>query len=230
MRNRKLQNQKLDAIGRKLIAGGRLRDAEIDQIASKADLFDGVRARIRSGEGPAETRRAGFSFGKYRLVVGSTLTVLFCVGVFGFYVQQRPAVISRGTNVPEQTPDQARSGITPQVIVKGFTSGRVYEIPVEVEQLPVVERTVYRPQPDQFRPTVQRTNMQSVPDAEFYPVTYNGDAGEKARGGRVIRVDVPRSTLFAMGIDLPLENESGTVKADLLVGPDGVTHAIRIVN
>ena len=61
------------------------------------------------------------------------------------------------------------------------------------------------------------------------PVTYTGDNGESARGGRVIRVEVSRATLFAMGINVPLENESPTVKADLLVGPDGVTRAIRLV-
>jgi hypothetical protein len=32
-----------------------------------------------------------------------------------------------------------------------------------------------------------------------------------------------------MGMNVPLENESPTVKADILVGPDGVTRAIRLV-
>jgi hypothetical protein len=45
----------------------------------------------------------------------------------------------------------------------------------------------------------------------------------------VIRVDVPRSTLFAMGFPVSLENESPTVKADLLIGPDGATRAVRLV-
>ena len=94
------------------------------------------------------------------------------------------------------------------------------------------ERAVYR-QPRNAAP-IRPQNASLEPDAEtvkeFYPVTYTGDTGETVRGGRVIRVDVPRSTLFAMGLNVPLENESPTVKADLLVGPDGVTRAIRLVD
>jgi hypothetical protein len=64
---------------------------------------------------------------------------------------------------------------------------------------------------------------------DFYAVSYAGDPHETERGGRIVRVDIPRSTLFAMGINVPLENESATVKADLLVGSDGVTRGIRVV-
>jgi hypothetical protein len=66
-------------------------------------------------------------------------------------------------------------------------------------------------------------------EGDFYALSYAGDPNETERGGRIVRVDVPRSTLFAMGIDVPLENESETVKADLLIGSDGVTRAIRVV-
>ena len=45
----------------------------------------------------------------------------------------------------------------------------------------------------------------------------------------MIRVDVPRSTLFVMGFPVSLENDSPTVKADLLIGPDGATRAVRLV-
>jgi hypothetical protein len=67
-------------------------------------------------------------------------------------------------------------------------------------------------------------------DGEFYPVAYSGDIDEAAAGGRVIRVDMNRSSLFALGVNLPLENDEETVKADLIVGRDGVTRAIRLVN
>ena len=32
-----------------------------------------------------------------------------------------------------------------------------------------------------------------------------------------------------MGIRVPLENDSDTVKADVIVGPDGVPRAVRLV-
>jgi len=73
----------------------------------------------------------------------------------------------------------------------------------------------------------QRIRYES--EGDFYALSYAGDPSETERGGRIVRVDIPRSTLFAMGVDVPLENESETVKADLLIGSDGVTRAIRVV-
>ena len=66
----------------------------------------------------------------------------------------------------------------------------------------------------------------SEPGAEFYPIAGDGDA---VAGGHIVRVEMPRSRLFALGVNVPLENDSETVKADLLVGPDGVTRAIRLL-
>jgi hypothetical protein len=227
MRDRNLQNKTLDTIGRKLIASAMLRDGEIEEIAVKPDLFQNVRTQIRSNQNAAPEAWGFSSFLKYRLVFGSVFAAVFCLGIIGFYLEQRTAdFVSYSIRVPEPKPDKARPEITPQVIVKGFTAGRADLIS---EESPTVQRTVYK-QPEPYRPAVQRASMQqSLPDVEFYPVTYTGDAGETARGGRVIRVDVPRSTLFAMGVDVPLENESATLKADLLVGPDGITRAIRLV-
>jgi hypothetical protein len=68
------------------------------------------------------------------------------------------------------------------------------------------------------------------PDGDFYAISTTYAMDETAGGGRIIRADVPRSALFAMGINIPLENGgTETVKADLLVGSDGVTRAIRVV-
>jgi hypothetical protein len=63
----------------------------------------------------------------------------------------------------------------------------------------------------------------------FIALTYNhSDASE---GGLVVRVNVPRSTLTAMGLPANAGgNGSEQVKADLLVGDDGVAKAVRFVS
>ena len=66
------------------------------------------------------------------------------------------------------------------------------------------------------------------PDLEFYPLTFAGDPVETTSGGRVMQVELSRSSLFAMGFNIPIENGAELVKADLLVGPDGVARAIRL--
>jgi hypothetical protein len=44
-----------------------------------------------------------------------------------------------------------------------------------------------------------------------------------------VRVEVPRATLLSLGLPLNLERGDSHVKADLLVGDDGMTRAIRLV-
>lgn len=218
-----MNNQEIDEIGKRLFAASRLTEAEIDRIASAPDLFDGMRRRIAQ----EPRRESALSFSK--LAFGSSIAAVLVLGVFALYLQQK-----QGSSVsysdPVERPDPARA-LAPQVrIVKGFTQARATFLDDEVStpgtpQIEnAVQREVRRPQP-----RVERASFTDSQENEFVAVTYVGEGGESTRGGRVIRVDVPRSTLFAMGFDVPLENDSPTVKADLLIGPDGVTRAVRLV-
>jgi hypothetical protein len=61
----------------------------------------------------------------------------------------------------------------------------------------------------------------------FIALTYNRqDANE---GGMVVRVNVSRATLNSLGLPSIGGNNTEQVKADLLVGDDGVARAIRFV-
>lgn len=62
---------------------------------------------------------------------------------------------------------------------------------------------------------------------EFLPV-------EDARGvplesGQIVRVELPRSALTAFGLPLNQEQTATTIKADAIIGNDGIVHAIRFV-
>ena len=77
----------------------------------------------------------------------------------------------------------------------------------------------------------RRAKRPPAKDAEpvFHPIGFAERAEDAVIDGRVVRVEMPRSALFALGIDLPLENGTRSVKADLLVGADGTPRAIRLV-
>lgn len=236
MRNTRLDNEKLENIGRGLLAAGALREAEIEKIVRREDLFSGVLANIKNAPGrpAAETFSVARFVRRHELGLGGALAAVLCVGIFGLYLWVQPEEIAlRDVPAPAVARQEpARYDIAPQSIARNEDNDRVQDRiidePVNAPQ-PASERTVFR----QSRPSTaarpQKASVTETAEPEFYPVTYTGDNGELARGGRVIRVDVSRATLFAMGINVPLENESPTVKADLLVGPDGVTRAIRLV-
>ena len=48
-------------------------------------------------------------------------------------------------------------------------------------------------------------------------------------GGHLVRVELPRSALVSFGLPVNFERAGGRVKADVLLGDDGIAHAIRFV-
>ena len=77
------------------------------------------------------------------------------------------------------------------------------------------------------KPQTQRPA--AADEEEFYPIYASGSGDEPLSGGRIVRVNMQRSSLLALGVNLPLENDTGSVTADLLVGPDGVARAFRVI-
>jgi hypothetical protein len=63
---------------------------------------------------------------------------------------------------------------------------------------------------------------------DFFPLSYGGDQ-KPMETGEVIRVQMPRSALIAFGLPVNVERADVPVKADLLVGEDGLARAIRFV-
>ncbi|HWT00506.1 MAG TPA: hypothetical protein VN256_09685 [Pyrinomonadaceae bacterium] len=63
---------------------------------------------------------------------------------------------------------------------------------------------------------------------DFMPLTYGGSFSQ-LDDGQVVRVELPRSALQSFGLPVNVERGGGRVKADVLLGHDGVARAIRFV-
>jgi hypothetical protein len=63
---------------------------------------------------------------------------------------------------------------------------------------------------------------------DFVPLTYLNSA-TAMDSGIVVRVEVSREKLAAMGLPLNLERADEKIKADIVLGDDGVARAIRLV-
>jgi hypothetical protein len=77
-----------------------------------------------------------------------------------------------------------------------------------------------------------RAAKASQPESEiatdFMPLTY-GAAMSPNEGGQLVRVELPRSALATLGLPINVDNASERVKADVLLGHDGLARAIRFV-
>lgn len=63
---------------------------------------------------------------------------------------------------------------------------------------------------------------------DFLPLTY-GAATNLAEGGRMVRVELPHSAMATFGLPVNMDRANERVKADVLLGVDGVAQAIRFV-
>jgi hypothetical protein len=63
---------------------------------------------------------------------------------------------------------------------------------------------------------------------DFIPVIYGG-AVNLAEGGRMVRVQLPRLAMASFGLPVHMDRVNEKVKADVLVGVDGLAQAIRFV-
>jgi hypothetical protein len=223
MMMRRLDNKQLDELGKALVKTDGLSSAELDRIAGDPALLVGVLKRIELEVGKPRARRSIFR--SRRVTVGAFVVMFGIVGLSFVALKNDPALIAQ-RHVPAPVPPTLKTSDIKQ-----------FDEPDQVidTKLPPVE-TAIRSQRISDRPIAVRPNRQQEPVAqqaryenEFYALSFAGDPNETERGGRIVRVDIPKSTLFAMGVDIPLENETETVKADLLVGNDGVTRAIRVV-
>lgn len=231
MDNRRLNKKDLDAIGKMLFERSTVSESKIDEIVAKPDLFSGVLRRIADEKAQAAAIQPKRIFVPQHAAAFASVLVMIAA-VFGTY-RYIQINYSNDSNefraaktvlqVPVEIPVAARPDFPPKEENFGKPSpGRASNPDT------LVERTAFRT-PARSAGRTRQAGTVDEEDGHFYPVSYNGDLEESASGGRVIRVNMTRSALFAMGVNVPLENGSETVKADLLVGADGVTRAVRVV-
>jgi len=63
---------------------------------------------------------------------------------------------------------------------------------------------------------------------DFIPLTYGASLGG-TDGGHVVRVELPRTAMAQFGLPVNAERSAEPVKADVLLGEDGLARAIRFV-
>ncbi len=214
-------------LGRGLFERAGLEAESVEKIAASPDAYNPVLARItqersRKSEGFVDVSRAN-RFGIRRMA--ATAMALVVVSVISFSLIYRDkkdnVALDHRIELPVPPPETARP-VTPP--------------PGNIESEQPTGRAKY---PDAMtekastkKPSPRRVRDVGVepPLAEFVSLGLPGTPQHTADGGRVIRVELPAASLFAMGVNVPIENGSDTVKADLIVGPDGVTRAVKLVD
>ncbi len=230
MKKQNLQNERLDQIGLRLLDAARLRSDEIDGIASAPHLFDSVKVRIKVERTRREAnglsvswesfwalrwQMVGMAFGVFILLLSGAI-------VSAIFTKQDSSNVARENETQATAVEVSRQPET-TVAIPGIE--KTQQLPIKA---PAVQRAVsHNGPPTKSRTSKRRPEIEEL--GEFYALTYAGDPEEDDDGGQIIRVELPRSSLYAMGINVPVENETRKIKTDLLIGSDGVMRAVRFV-
>jgi len=218
--------ESLDEIGKRLVRRASVTDAELDAIVQRDDLFTGVIQRVASAE-KVEVRRFSLGMGAAYASVSLVVAVIATITVFTLLrttdvnspsstiASSAPAAKPDAAVPPPARPPQDETQVPSKLTAGGGD-----------QRMIMADSKTYSAAPRRApqRPIQVPANDD---DSGFYPVSYAGN--EALAGGRIVRMDIPRAQAFAMGIRVPLENDSETVRADVIVGPDGVPRAVRLV-
>ena len=124
---------------------------------------------------------------------------------------------------------------------KPTTAQQTEQPPVKEETRIIEEQTIEPERPKQHiaqkprRPVARRARNSELANhvnreiaTDFMPLGYLNPATLQD-GGQIIRVELPRSALVNFGLPVNMDRYHEKVKADVLLGVDGLAHAIRFV-
>ena len=247
MNRRNLQNKELDRIGRKLLDAAKARREEIEQIADSPMLFDSIKARIEIERRSRNLKSASGSWANLQIwnwqnasamVLFLLIAGVISLVVLGKFVQRQQIekaaapdtksqfeqIKTQPLQMPPQIPEESPVFVktkNPEIKSQKITEQKVFIKNATKLQKPAVRK------PNQQQ-KLQPKQIES--GGEFYALAFTGNPVETGEELQIVRAELSRSSLFALGVNLPIENETEKIKTDLLVGTDGVARAIRLVN
>jgi hypothetical protein len=176
---------------------------------------------------------------RWRYAIGAVAAMLLAAFVFWGLRVRRTTVTPDGGPAPQA---RVKTWAGRDIEVgKPANSGTIATPPqfqpaTSRNQVPRRSRPLNKPTSDSIAatPVLAAAPVLPTADAErevatdFVPVGY-GSALDLQDGGQLVRVELPRFALARFGLPLNMDRADEDIKADVLVGADGLARAIRFV-
>jgi hypothetical protein len=211
---RRMEDDRLDRLQREILLATGASEDEIDDVADSPDLYENVRLRIAADERAwlePRPRSAFFTAPLRWSFAAAVVLILLAVAALLWLPRSPRETREIALLVPQAAPT------SPAPPPAGF------------DQAMVSPKTSIPPQkPLRASRRRPRTQDHTEVATEFIPLTYiAGPASTDS--GHVVRINVSRSALIAMGVPMNVERAGESVKADVFIGDDGLARAIRFV-
>lgn len=234
-----LQNEELDEIARNLFRRSKLSAAELEKIIAAPHLFASIKARI-SAEEQSRRRRRLFSSGLFdwctvvkgqRAAVVCALAVIVGAAAFLTSRQKTPTDLTELSIAPLETSENpAQSGeIANSEVGKSSETESAPDKKRAAVQTKITKAARSKSAVGQKKTRRPKAAAREQPPAVFYSLASAGNWEASGEDLRVVRAELSTTELFALGVNVPVENEISKIKTDLLVGANGVPKAIRFV-
>lgn len=231
MSKKDLQNKRLDEIGRGLLEAAAIESDEIEQIVAAPHLFESVKAKIKTEQSRRKPKRFVINLWNWRAATASfALLIVAAAGAFLFIKAKDAQALTAQIDAPKIKTPGATAENSPQ------TDEIKYIKATEVKNPAVAQRVDFKTDAPKPKNQARKTNLvkyaqapRNETEGAFYSLALAGNWEADGEDLQIVRAELSRSQLFALGVNLPVENESAKIKTDLLVGSNGVPRAIRFV-
>lgn len=241
------QSERLERVAGEVLEAFRASEAEINTVAASRDLFKRVQARIAAEQERRE--QAPFITASRSEILSPRLSWRACfglppmgwslaaaaVGLLLLIVLTVPRWLSNAhsenakVTPPAVTPSPAPTAAsTPNRPTPAPVAAEGSQVRSEVNQ-PEIRNERSQPanprHPVRYR--VAEPDESEEVATNYLPLTPTADA--EGMSGQVVRIQLPRSALAQFGVAVTPERADELVKADVVLGDDGLARAIRLI-
>lgn len=225
------QNEKFDHLMRGLVREAQNAGHKADEFADAPEIWWAIRKEIEAGK--AERTKGWLPTETFRRLVyigaPAIATVLLITGLFVYLKINRPNKSESGQDVA--TTDQISEPADKALPSKRFeqpgppaSTTRAHPRSEPAAPLKSASRRLemHLATTVAAKRNVRKTDSTPV-KTDFIPLTY----ARNADSGQIVRVRVPSSMMVSLGLVNSVEKPNDLVDADVVVGDDGLTRAIR---
>jgi hypothetical protein len=213
------------------------------RLASEQALSAALKLAAAEGcEAPAHVEEALLSAYRFRqagqplLVAGPRAAKNFQVSYWGVAAALLVAFLGLATYraLHDLRPVQTAGSTSAPSSLKAYPPARIESVP---ERIPIKETPTRvaaganagAKKADQPRPAAKAQPDEAEVATDFFPLT-SGNELKAMESGQLVRVLLPRNALASFGLPVNQDRMDKPVTAQVLIGQDGVAHAIRFLS
>jgi hypothetical protein len=185
---------------------------------------EGVRLALRAAFDEQRTAAAPpaglLRFARHKRLWGMAAAAMLLLSTVttALWLRERRAKVDNApADVVRRPTSQSPPGKSPEA--SGHSQGE------SVTHSPTVARSAVR----RGRRRTPRVKEDAANAGELFPLTYVAKSGS-SEFVQTVRIEISRSMLLTMGLPVNMDRGEGLIKADIIIGEDGVARAVRIIN